>query len=144
MKFIKGEVYHIYNRGNNSQTIFFGEENYHYFLKKIRTELLPFCDILAYCLMPNHFHIMIFVNWVELELSPPASATPSSNQSNNTQISNSFDELRVVTKSKTLNSAIAILLRSYTRAIQKQHGFTGSLFQQKTKAKLLDNQTEQA
>ncbi len=28
--------------------------------------LLPFVDIIAWCLMPNHFHIMVFVNSVKL------------------------------------------------------------------------------
>jgi len=36
-----------------------------------------------------------------------------------------------------LNKAIGILLRSYTRAINLQENRTGSLFQQKTKAKSL-------
>ena len=62
MKFYQGNIYHVYNRGNNSQKIFFEEENYIYFLKKMRRFLLPHCDILAWCLMPNHFHWMINVN----------------------------------------------------------------------------------
>ena len=36
-----------------------------------------------------------------------------------------------------MNLGIAVLLRSYTRAIQKQEGIKGSLFQQKTKARRL-------
>ncbi len=52
--------YHIYNRGNNKQDIFSRRENYLYFLKKIRKHLLPHLDIVAYCLMPNHFHILAY------------------------------------------------------------------------------------
>jgi len=37
-------------------------------------------------------------------------------------------------KSRTINNSIGIMLRSYTRAIQKQENITGSLFQPKTKA----------
>ncbi len=62
MHFEEGEVYHIYNRGNDKQRIFFNEENYFYILKKIRREWCPFCDILCYCLMPNHFHLMVIPN----------------------------------------------------------------------------------
>ncbi|TNF44296.1 MAG: hypothetical protein EP310_03350, partial [Bacteroidetes bacterium] len=40
-------------------------------------------------------------------------------------------------KEITLNYSIGILLRSYTRAIQKQEKFTGSLFQQHTQTKPL-------
>jgi len=59
MHLIAGEFYHIYNRGNNKQRIFFTDDNYLFFLKKIREQLLPVADIVAYCLMPNHFHILI-------------------------------------------------------------------------------------
>jgi REP element-mobilizing transposase RayT len=59
MEFFENELYHIYNRGNNKQKIFFTPENYLYFMKKVRIFLLSCCDILAYCLMPNHFIFFI-------------------------------------------------------------------------------------
>jgi putative transposase len=52
--------YHIYNRGNNSQQIFFSHDNYIYFLKKIRNHIMSHVDIIAYCLMPNHFHLLVY------------------------------------------------------------------------------------
>ncbi len=54
-------IYHIYNQGNNWQAIFFNRENYLFFIRKIRIHILPFADILAWCLMPNHFHLMVEV-----------------------------------------------------------------------------------
>ncbi|MBN4051943.1 transposase, partial [Cytophagaceae bacterium AH-315-L13] len=98
------------NRGNNSTKIFFTRDNYLYFLNKIRKYLLPHCDILAYCLMPNHFHFMIYIN--ESGTSP------------------------------VLNNSIAVLLRSYTQAINKQENRTGSLFQQKSKTKKLHDPSD--
>ncbi len=62
MNFEKGYIYHIYNQGNNRQKIFFNRENYLFFLKKIKTYILPYSDIFAWCLMPNHFHLMVLVN----------------------------------------------------------------------------------
>ncbi len=59
MKFLENETYHVFNRGNNKQNIFFSDENYNYFLTKIKRYIKPHCDILAYCLMPNHFHLLI-------------------------------------------------------------------------------------
>ncbi len=56
------EYYHIYNRGNNKQPIFFKNDNYLFFIQKIRDQLLPVADIIAYCLMPNHFHFIIHAN----------------------------------------------------------------------------------
>ena len=124
MQFEQSHLYHIYNRGNNSQRIFFNRDNYLFFLDKIRKNILPYADILAWCLMPTHFHLMLHVNNVDIEFDEkmmPVSThwvTPS----------------HPVSKSRTLNSSIAILLRSYTRAIQKQEKRTGYLFQMQTKA----------
>jgi len=113
MHFHSDGLYHIYNRGNQKQIIFFNDENYRYFLKKMRKELTPYCDILSYCLMPNHFHWLV-------KIKPNYSSDDFE----------SSDELN-----HPLSKGIAVLLRSYTRAIQKQENFTGSLFQQKTKSK---------
>lgn len=60
MKFTEGHLFHIYNKGNNRQEIFFRDENYLYFLRKVRKYIQPYCDILSYGLMPNHFHFLIY------------------------------------------------------------------------------------
>ncbi len=53
--------YHIYNRGNNRQKIFLEEENYLFFLNKLHSFFdPPGAEILAYCLMPNHFHLLVY------------------------------------------------------------------------------------
>lgn len=62
MHFTPNEIYHIYNRRNNRQIIFFNDANYIFFLKKIREEWREYGEILAYCLMPNHFHLMMVPN----------------------------------------------------------------------------------
>ncbi|RLD54507.1 MAG: hypothetical protein DRJ05_14530, partial [Bacteroidetes bacterium] len=59
MDFKTGYIYHIYNRGNNKNKIFFSRDNYLFFLKKTRKELSDHLDFLAYCLMPNHFHFLV-------------------------------------------------------------------------------------
>jgi|SRR5690606_10413931 len=56
---IPNKFYHIYNRGNNRQKIFYSRENYLYFLRKVKRHFTAHLDILAYCLMPNHFHFLI-------------------------------------------------------------------------------------
>ena len=61
MKLYANQLFHIYNQGNNRQKIFFTEANYIFFLKKIKTHLIPNCEILSWCLMPNHFHFLIFI-----------------------------------------------------------------------------------
>ena len=59
--FVENYYYHIYNRGNNRQTVFFDDDNYLYFLQGINKYLLPVVDIIAYCLMPTHYHLMVRV-----------------------------------------------------------------------------------
>ena len=120
MQFEKNLQYHIYNQGNNRQKVFFEPRNYLYFITKMREFILPHADILCYCLMPNHFHILVNVHNVHLS---------AHNSSDDFKSSDEF------TKSRSFNQSIAILLRSYTRAINIQENRTGSLFRPKTKAK---------
>ncbi|MDQ3018263.1 MAG: transposase [bacterium] len=76
--FAPKNFYHIYNRGNNKQNIFIDQNDYLFFLLKLcsilgltksqivsyRAQSLPkdSFTILSYCLMPNHFHILIRQN----------------------------------------------------------------------------------
>lgn len=81
VKLVSGEYYHVYNRGNSKQKIFHDEEDYLRFaallyacnqkgylkvgnLTKGQTLYdikrgKPIVSIGSYCLMPNHFHILI-------------------------------------------------------------------------------------
>jgi putative transposase len=115
----RDNIYHIYNQGNNRQIIFFKLENYHYFLKKISEHILPFADIIAYCLMPNHFHLMVYVKQVEIE-------RPT--------LSQGSTQSEALTTKQRFNDSIGVMLRSYTRAINKQEKMSGSLFRSLTKA----------
>ncbi len=58
-KLEKDHYYHIYNRGINSETIFRNKDNMSYFLKLVEKHLNQNIQILAYCLMNNHFHFAI-------------------------------------------------------------------------------------
>jgi putative transposase len=109
MHFEPSSFYLLYTRGNQRGKLFFSPDNYLYFLRKARTELLPFADILAYCLMPNHYHFLTRMKDHE-----------------------SVDASKFARKIGTLQS-------SYTRAIQKERNLRGSLFQQKAKAKQLED-----
>src|SRR5574341_1106415 len=58
--FFAGGYYHIYNRGNNQEAIFFERENYTFFLRQVRKYFgREAVDIVAYCLMPNHYHLLV-------------------------------------------------------------------------------------
>ncbi len=125
MNFENHHIYHIYNQGNNRRKIFFEKRNYLFFIEKIKIHILPYCDILAWCLMPNHFHLMVLVKEVELPRSAKLSQGLTQSQTLTAQAQ---------TATRSLNDSIGIVLRSYTRAINKQENQTGSLFRKATKA----------
>ena len=106
MYFETGHIYHLFNRSNNNEFLFNSRENYFFFLRKIHEHIKPYADIYAWCLMPNHFHLMIEVNKIEYNKI--------------------FEE--GYSKKITINNSIGILLSSYTHAINKKLKRKGSLF----------------
>ncbi len=54
--------YHVYNRGNNRSEIFFEKRNYLYFMEKIKSNFVNTIDLIAFCLMPNHFHLLVKIS----------------------------------------------------------------------------------
>jgi len=114
MHFEENFTYHVYNRSN--QIVFKTTENYLYFLRKFREYIFNYVDVLAWCLMPNHFHFM---------LSPNKEATILVKEKHlpNTQL---------------LSKQFGTLLSSYTKAFNKQNGRKGSLFAHNTNAKQLN------
>ena len=53
--------YHIYNRGVNRGSIYFSKENYRFFLDRLAKYFnIETAWIIAYCLMPSHFHLLVY------------------------------------------------------------------------------------
>ncbi len=96
-----GRYYHIYNRGINGENIFVEERNYAYFLDLYARYIEPVADTFAYCLLRNHFHLLVRIN----EPSQGTQHDPAQ------QFSNFFN--------------------SYAKSINKAYGRTGSLFQKR-------------
>jgi putative transposase len=115
MKIYETGLYHIYNRGNNKQPLFFTNHDYLNFIELCHIYLVSRCTILAWCLMPNHFHFLLEINEVSLE--------------------------RVIwggNQMPAITNGFQLLQSNYAKRINNRENRTGSLFQQKTKAKLLE------
>ncbi|HAB53236.1 MAG TPA: transposase [Ignavibacteriales bacterium] len=112
-----GLVYHVLNRGNGKQRVFHSDKDYEAFVSLMREAKERYSlKLLAYCLMPNHFHFLIFAN------EKTTQKTIKANQDRN-----------------VFSEGIRIILSTYSQAINKQEKRVGSLFTQNTEAKLLAN-----
>lgn len=95
--------------------------------------ILPYGDFLCYCLMPNHFHWLVYVRETVLEVPAPTVGVTQSHADSipvHSLTQSHADSVPI----RSLNDSIGILLRSYTRAINKQEDRSGALFREKTKA----------
>jgi putative transposase len=53
------KTYHILSRAVGSEKLFKEEDNYRYFLEQYQNKVGQVAEIMAYCLIPNHFHFMV-------------------------------------------------------------------------------------
>lgn len=105
-----GEFFHIFNRGINGAPVFFEEKNYSYFLKQLSKYTYPFVKTFAYCLLKNHYHILIQVR-EEAELDRAIKKNKENSYS--WHVSNCFSSF----------------LQSYTRGMNRVYDRTGALFE---------------
>jgi REP element-mobilizing transposase RayT len=80
-----GALYHCINRGNQRKQLFFSDDDYLFFL-----DLLAICAedfgalVHAFCLMPNHFHLIIQVQQIPLSTIMRSSLTSYAKSFNRT------------------------------------------------------------
>ncbi|MBL7970536.1 MAG: transposase [Prolixibacteraceae bacterium] len=104
------KFYHIWNRGNNRENLFYTSANYEYFLRLYAEFLDPVAETYAFCLLPNHFHLLIRTKAFaqSLEVSPTGETSRKANP---------------------VSLAFQRLFTAYSQAINIQQHRTGSLFQ---------------
>ena len=118
-----GRFYHIFNRGNNSQDIFFVEENYSYFLKLLAKYINPISEVYCYCLLRNHFHLLLRIKDVE-------------------DLVFSDFQFSTVEKPKIFDPSrqFSHFFNAYTLAINKRCSRSGSLFEKPFERKIIEDE----
>ena len=124
-----GTYYHIYNRGTNGEVLFKHEKYYAEFLDLYKEFIIPVVDTLAYCLMSNHFHLLIRVK-DEHEIR-------------------TFKELNMFKKDEskqnplkkpTPSNQFKHLFLTYTKRINKAYNRTGSLFEHPFERRMIETE----
>jgi putative transposase len=119
MKFIAGNIYHIYNQGNNNEQVFFEAVHYNYFLQLYQSYVTPHCETLCWTLMPNHFHFMIYTDDRCLHKKKQGGLVLD-----------------------PITNGIRKLLSAYTHEFNIKKDRSGALFRPKTKAKNLTEESD--
>ncbi len=112
---IPGHFYHLFNHANGRENLFIEERNYHFFLEKLAKHILPVCKLFGYCMMPNHFHLVLQVRYEEvlIKLWQSGATLPKLDQK---QL-----ELKV-------SKSFANFFSSYTQSFNYAYNRMGSLF----------------
>ena len=100
--FLPGKHYHVYNHAISQELLFKDLQNYPYFVRRMFDHLEKYVEVNAYCLMPNHYHLLIRVRKF------------------------SSDEVHV---HNTILQAFSNFQNGYAKAINKRYFRKGRLFQ---------------
>ncbi len=114
---IEGEYFHIYNRGVNGEDIFKEERNYHYFLQQYNIYCSNILETLAYALLKNHFHLVVYIK--------ENVTVPSYNRQGIVKLN----------ASKQLSH----FFNSYAQSVNKVYKRTGPLFESPFERKLVED-----
>lgn len=110
-------VYHVYNMAYGNEKLFVENMNYYFFLNKFKEYIHPIADIYSYCLMPNHFHVLLKIK--------------SENELNN-YFKVAWQEKGKRSKSFSINRKLtqqfSNFFNAYTKAFNKVYGRLGGLF----------------
>ena len=76
-----GRYYHIYNRAISTENLFHQVTNYEHFLRLYDKYIEPVAETFAWCLMPNHFHLLIKIKEMEeIGYLPPKQLNPDGSE----------------------------------------------------------------
>ena len=124
--------YHVYQRGNNRQTIFFKRENYLHFMRLYAKYIAPVAATYAYNLLPNHGHFAIRT-FTEAEQRAYYEKTceETCEVLETSQVSSQVFKLREPSRQ------FSHLFNAYAKGINKQEKRTGGLYEGRFGRKLV-------
>ncbi len=116
-------TYHIYNRTNNGELLFRSDENMRYFLSKYYQHSHHFLDTWCWCLLPNHFHLLVNVK-------SAASIKQHLHGKDLKQLTITERKFLKdeITLSELIEQVFKRFFQSYALAFNKQHERKGNLF----------------
>lgn len=117
-----GQIYHVWTHANGSENLFREEENYRYFLERYCHYIHPVTETFAWCLMPNHLHLMVRIRREE-ELLDRLNKDLTGFKNLSGLVSKQFSNL----------------FNAYTKAYNKVYGRKGSLFERAFQRKRIDS-----
>ena len=131
------KTYHIYNRANGNEKLFNSPENYKFFLEKYKQHIHPIADTFCYCLMPNHFHLIIRIKSKEALLNLTGLKDLSGFKGDNKYLQG-FENKETFIPT-FITQQFSNFFNSYSKAFNKQEGRKGSLFIRPFKRKQIDS-----
>ncbi len=145
-EFAQGHLYHVYNRTNNKELLFLNDENKRYFLQRFREIQTSLIDTYCWCLLPNHFHLLIRVKtekvvseWLKSKETKDLTITEERyllglDKVTNLSLSPTYCEL--------IEKTFKRFFQAYALAFNKQHQRRGNLFYKPFKRVLIENDSQ--
>lgn len=133
---IPENFYHIFNHSNGSELLFREYKNYNFFLEKYEMYIDTVADTYAYCLMPNHFHLLVGVKNDEDILS---FMTKTKFFKKYKTMANLESKERL--QSLFISKQFSRLFSSYTQSFNREYSRMGSLFIKNFKRKQINKES---
>lgn len=134
--------YHIFNHANGFENIFTVDDNYRFYLDKYQQYILPIAETYAYCLLPNHFHLVVRIRRREVleEVFRNFKSTNFSKVPNFGKVENSGKvEITDNIIEQFISKQFANLFSCYTQSFNKVNKRRGSLFLKNFRREPIEN-----
>lgn len=116
-------IYHIYSRTNNREALFLSPGNYLFFLRKYDDYLHTVLDTFCWCLLPNHFHLLVRIK-TEQDIYKYLETKEYKNQTLTEKL---FLDKKLLL-GELIEKTFKRFFQSYAMAFNKQYNRNGNLF----------------